>query len=186
MRGFWWNRHTHSCTNLEQLLWPSLCMLWEWTRVPKHLWLKLADYVSELSWLYFPFSCTQNDPGELATDTDPDFLQEIAKQPTGMQDTDLRSMKDQLLIETSEMLGVGKYSVCVHSSHVCNERVWCAWKRETEREREQLSLCIPHMYVHAHFMSVWWYHNSCIVTIICDVSLVGVSVYCWSSSQKSR
>lgn len=52
--------------------------------------------------------CTppQNDPGEVVTDTDPALLQELAEQPTGMQDTDLRSMKDQLLIETSEMLGV--------------------------------------------------------------------------------
>ena len=48
----------------------------------------------------------QNDPGELVTDTDPALLEELADQPTGMQDTELRSMKDQLLIETSEMLGV--------------------------------------------------------------------------------
>ena len=48
----------------------------------------------------------QNDPGEIVVDTDPALLQELAEQPTGMQTTDLRSMKDQLLIETTEMLGV--------------------------------------------------------------------------------
>ena len=35
------------------------------------------------------------------------MLEEIAEEPKGMHDTDLRSMKDALLIETSEMLGVG-------------------------------------------------------------------------------
>lgn len=55
---------------------------------------------------YTVFLDLQNDSGEVMTDTDPALLQEIAEQPTGMQDTDLRSMKDQLLIETSEMLGV--------------------------------------------------------------------------------
>lgn len=48
-------------------------------------------------------------------DPDPELLEELADQPTGMQDTQLRSMKDQLLIETSEMLGVGSsVCACVH------------------------------------------------------------------------
>ena len=41
---------------------------------------------------------------------DSDLLEEIVEAPVVMQDTDLRSMKDTLLIETSQILGV---SVCV-------------------------------------------------------------------------
>ena len=68
----------------------------------------------------------QNDSGDLvAADLDPELLQELADQPTGMQDTELRSMKDQLLIETSEMLGVGT-SVCMR---MCRQmdRVFLVW-----------------------------------------------------------
>ena len=42
-------------------------------------------------------------------DPDSEFLEEIAETPVTMQDTDLRSMKDALLIETSQMLGVSWY-----------------------------------------------------------------------------
>lgn len=42
----------------------------------------------------------------LVADPDPELLQEIAEGPVAMQDQDLRSMKDKLLIETAEMLGV--------------------------------------------------------------------------------
>ena len=66
----------------------------------------------------FNIACIQNDHGDFVPDPDPELLQELADQPTGMQDTDLRSMKDQLLIETSEMLGVGT-SVCVQC--MCRE-----------------------------------------------------------------
>lgn len=37
---------------------------------------------------------------------DTELLEEIAEAPVVMQNQDLRSMKDTLLIETSEMLGV--------------------------------------------------------------------------------
>ncbi len=49
---------------------------------------------------------------DLAESVEPDseLLEEIAEEPKGMHDTDLRSMKDALLIETSEMLGVSGHS----------------------------------------------------------------------------
>ena len=42
----------------------------------------------------------------MATEPDPELLQELAEGPVAMLDQDLRSMKDKLLIETAEMLGV--------------------------------------------------------------------------------
>lgn len=72
----------------------------------------------------------QNDPGNLvAADPDPELLQELADQPTGMQDTELRSMKDQLLIETSEMLGVGT-GECMHTYRQM-DRVLFVWAAST-------------------------------------------------------
>ena len=49
-----------------------------------------------------------DDDGSSAHVVDPDHthLMELAEAPSGMRDSDLRSMKDQLLIETSELLGV--------------------------------------------------------------------------------
>lgn len=41
-----------------------------------------------------------------SVETDTDLLEEIAETPLAMQDKDLRSMKDALLIETSQILGV--------------------------------------------------------------------------------
>ena len=48
------------------------------------------------------------DESNPAPPVEPDHthLQELAEAPSGMRDSDLRSMKDQLLIETSELLGV--------------------------------------------------------------------------------
>lgn len=48
------------------------------------------------------------DDGSSANVVEPDHthLMELAEAPSGMRDSDLRSMKDQLLIETSELLGV--------------------------------------------------------------------------------
>ena len=48
------------------------------------------------------------DDGSSANAVEPDHthLMELAEAPSGMRDSDLRSMKDQLLIETSELLGV--------------------------------------------------------------------------------
>lgn len=53
----------------------------------------------------FPQTEDQHNP---APPVDPDHthLMELAEAPTGMRDSDIRSMKDQLLIETSELLGV--------------------------------------------------------------------------------
>lgn len=54
--------------------------------------------------------CPQTeDQHNPAPPVDPDHthLMELAEAPTGMRDSDIRSMKDQLLIETSELLGVG-------------------------------------------------------------------------------
>jgi len=42
----------------------------------------------------------------MAAEPDPELLQELAEGPVAMMDRDLRSMKDKLLIETAEMLGV--------------------------------------------------------------------------------
>ena len=42
----------------------------------------------------------------MVSEPDPELLQEIAEGPVAMADQDLRSMKDKLLIETAEMLGV--------------------------------------------------------------------------------
>lgn len=53
---------------------------------------------------------------------DPEQLKEIADAPVAMLDKDLRSMKDALLIETAEMLGVSSQSlhnwVCIYLSFV--------------------------------------------------------------------
>lgn len=49
-----------------------------------------------------------------SVEPDTDYLEEIAETPVAMQDTDLRSMKDALLIETSQMLGV---CVAPNSTH---------------------------------------------------------------------
>ena len=48
------------------------------------------------------------DEADPASPIEPDntHLMELAEAPSGMRDSDLRSMKDQLLIETSELLGV--------------------------------------------------------------------------------
>ena len=52
-------------------------------------------------------SLTQGDDQDSSLDPDPEMLQEIADAPTGMRDKDLRTMKDTLLIETVQLLGVG-------------------------------------------------------------------------------
>lgn len=41
-----------------------------------------------------------------SVEPDSELLEEMAETPVAMQDTDLRSMKDALLIETSQILGV--------------------------------------------------------------------------------
>ncbi|CAI8031040.1 Ankyrin repeat and IBR domain-containing protein 1 [Geodia barretti] len=55
---------------------------------------------------------TADDDGSSAHVVDPDHthLMELAEAPSGMRDSDLRSMKDQLLIETSELLGVSLFT----------------------------------------------------------------------------
>lgn len=65
-------------------------------------WQQLQVSVCVLS----PQTEDQHNP---APPVDPDHthLMELAEAPTGMRDSDIRSMKDQLLIETSELLGVG-------------------------------------------------------------------------------
>lgn len=50
---------------------------------------------------------SQGDDQDSSLDPDPELLQEIADAPTGMRDKDLRTMKDTLLIETVQLLGVG-------------------------------------------------------------------------------
>ena len=57
--------------------------------------------------LFLPLSLTQGDDQDSSLDPDPELLQEIADAPTGMRDKDLRTMKDTLLIETVQLLGVG-------------------------------------------------------------------------------
>lgn len=57
--------------------------------------------------LFLPLSLTQGDDQDSSLDPDPEMLQEIADAPTGMRDKDLRTMKDTLLIETVQLLGVG-------------------------------------------------------------------------------
>jgi len=47
-----------------------------------------------------------DDDQDPSLDPDPALLQEIADAPTGMRDKDLRTMKDALLIETVQLLGV--------------------------------------------------------------------------------
>lgn len=48
------------------------------------------------------------DGSNSASSVEPDHthLMELAEAPSGMRDSDLRTLKDQLLIETSELLGV--------------------------------------------------------------------------------
>ncbi len=46
------------------------------------------------------------DDHEVGLDPDPAALQEIANAPQAMKDSDIRTMKDQLLIETAQLLGV--------------------------------------------------------------------------------
>jgi hypothetical protein len=54
-----------------------------------------------------------------SVEPDSELLEEIAEAPQAMQDTDLRSMKDALLIETSQILGVSGVSVqCPHLTTV--------------------------------------------------------------------
>ena len=51
--------------------------------------------------------CSQDDDGnDVEEDPDITLLHEIAEGPTAMKDKELRSMKDQLLIETTQLLGV--------------------------------------------------------------------------------
>ena len=56
----------------------------------------------------FSVSFQAEDEADPASPIEPDntHLMELAEAPSGMRDSDLRSMKDQLLIETSELLGV--------------------------------------------------------------------------------
>ncbi len=58
--------------------------------------------------------CVQQEEDEevvaIVSEPDPELLQEIAEGPVAMVDQDLRSMKDKLLIETAEMLGVNMLS----------------------------------------------------------------------------
>lgn len=56
----------------------------------------------------FPVPFQAEDGADPAPPVEPDntHLMELAEAPSGMRDSDLRSMKDQLLIETSELLGV--------------------------------------------------------------------------------
>ena len=51
--------------------------------------------------------CAQNEEDMAqVVEPDSDLLEEIVEAPVVMQDKDLRSMKDTLLIETSLILGV--------------------------------------------------------------------------------
>lgn len=52
----------------------------------------------------------QNDKPISSIEPDADLLHEIANGPMGMKDHDIRSMKDELLIETSHMLGVSLFT----------------------------------------------------------------------------
>lgn len=53
-----------------------------------------------------PLPPQPDDDQDPSLDPDPALLQEIADAPTGMRDKDLRTMKDALLIETVQLLGV--------------------------------------------------------------------------------
>ena len=69
----------------------------------------MVENVVSLHILSVHYSLSQaEDESNPAPPVEPDHthLQELAEAPSGMRDSDLRSMKDQLLIETSELLGV--------------------------------------------------------------------------------
>lgn len=89
-------------------------------------------------WLQFmfPVPFQAEDEADPAPPVEPDntHLMELAEGPSGMRDSDLRSMKDQLLIETSELLGVCVWihvaltffpvsSLNTHTSTTCSSTV---------------------------------------------------------------
>ena len=73
---------------------------------PPFLLLPPSSSLSPPPSLLLPLPLTQGDDQDSSLDPDPELLQEIADAPTGMRDKDLRTMKDSLLIETVQLLGV--------------------------------------------------------------------------------
>ena len=73
---------------------------------PPSLLLPPSSSLSPPPSLLLPLPLTQGDDQDSSLDPDPELLQEIADAPTGMRDKDLRTMKDSLLIETVQLLGV--------------------------------------------------------------------------------
>ena len=57
-----------------------------------------------------PLPPLQKEDEDAVVETDTARLEEIADAPTGLRDRDLRSMKDQLLVETADVLGVSLFN----------------------------------------------------------------------------
>lgn len=87
---------------------------------------------------------------------DSDLLEEIVEAPVVMQDTDLRSMKDTLLIETSQILGVCLQSAETLLKHYgwSKENLLEAWVDDSEAVCAEVGVDMPRDHISQDFLDV--------------------------------